>query len=85
MGLPQWPFRSLTTNVYQLTVQLPAEMHDTLTLVRPFLPSAPNRRAGPHRPFTSLTTNAGRPPAAAQFSSPERDKESILWQAPCSR
>src|SRR5262245_10056688 len=76
MGVPQWPFRSLTTSVFQLAVQLPAEAHETLT--RPFLPSAPNSCARPHRPFTLLTTNAGRPPPAAQFLGPEQDMEPIM-------
>jgi hypothetical protein len=77
MGLPQRPFRSLTTNWFQLAVQLPAEAHDTLAL--PSLPLAPNWCARPYRPFTSLTTNAGLPPPAVQFPGPEHDKETTLW------
>src|SRR5215469_18033169 len=76
MALPQWPFRSLATNVFQLAEQLPAEAHDTFAL--PSLPLTPNWCARPHRPLTSLTTNAGLPPPAAQFSGPEHDKEPTL-------
>src|SRR5215471_3861289 len=76
LGLPQRPFRSLTTNVFQLVEQLPAEVHDTFAL--PSLPPTPNWCARPHRPFTSLTTNAGWPPPAAQFSGPEHDREPTL-------
>src|SRR5258708_3439308 len=64
-GLPQWSFRWPATNVPQPAAQLSADAHDTTPL--PFLSLARTWSARPHRPFTSLTTNGGRPPPAAQL------------------
>src|SRR5215469_17177097 len=73
MGLPQWPFRSLATEPLQPTAQFPAEAHDTKTSA--VLSLAGSWIARRHRPFTSLTTNGGRPPPAAQLARAGHDKE----------
>src|SRR5215467_7792675 len=72
MGLPQWPFRSLATNLRKPASQLPAETQDTTTL--PFLYLTGNWIARLHRPLTSFATNSHRPPAA-QLPGVGHDKE----------
>jgi hypothetical protein len=71
--------RSLTTYLPQLAEQLPADVHDTRAWPR--LPFAPNWCGCPHRPLTSLTTNAGCPPPAAQVPGPVHDNEPIWTTA----
>jgi hypothetical protein len=65
--------------VYQLAVQLPADVHDTSA--RPSLPLTLNCTDLRHWPLILLTTNAGRPPPTAQLPGPEHDKELIPIEA----